>query len=153
MGNLIPADVDIVKSCRTFLDICLKINEGEIVLPPDEENEEIMSVYIESIMLLVPVAPVCMYYDKVNRNDENKQYVFVGNRMLKAVHMFMDGKFKLKGMKYFNEYEGCDYASLPARYRRRLSVCYVDIYVLRYGMPKETKMDLIERMSFIFNSK
>lgn len=149
MKEMMPADVNIHKSQKTALELCLAINNGEIILPSEtDESREIMSSYIESVMLLIPLVPICMYYDKIGNGFG--YFVFAGGKVIKAINRFINGKFQLEGMQYYREYEGCGFDSIPACFRRRISTCYMTVYTIPPSTPEETKNDLIKRMTIMY---
>lgn len=112
-------------------------------------NDVIKSVFIESLMLNVPIPSILL----ANNSDENKFIVIDGKQRLNAIISFIapekNGKgFKLKGLKVLKELNGYDYKKLQSDLSKTNYLNKIENAILKTNVLKNYNIDILY---FIFN--
>ncbi|MGC6767551.1 DUF262 domain-containing protein [Enterococcus sp. LJL128] len=122
--------------------------DGLIELSPDFQRQRVWkndrqkSRLIESLILNIPIPAFYMY-----ETEEGGFQIIDGQQRLDAIFGFLQGKFRLKGLEYLNDYEGLAFADLSVKlkgqiYRTQLSVNTIDI-----TSPKRVVYDIFKRIN------
>ncbi len=59
----------------------------------------------------------------------------------------IDKSFKLTGLEYFSDYNGCGYDALPRSYIRRIDETQLSLYLLMPGTPFNIKFNIFKRIN------
>lgn len=106
-------------------------------------DEETKSQFIESLMLRIPIPP--FYFDGT---DDDSWLVIDGLQRLSTLKEFIiDKAFKLNGMEYFSDYNGCSYDDLPRTYIRRIDETQLSFNLLLPGTPYNVKFNIFKRIN------
>jgi hypothetical protein len=92
------------------------------------------SLFIESLLLNVPIPPVFLYEWELSRYE-----VMDGQQRLNAVVDFYDNGFALKGLEKWTELAGYRYRELPDTLQRGLDRRRLSATVLLVERPKDTQ--------------
>ncbi|MFI3214473.1 MAG: DUF262 domain-containing protein [Eubacteriales bacterium] len=139
-------------SVRYLVDL---IEAGEIELSPDFQREFVWtdikrrSRLIESLMLRVPLPAFYLAQD-----EEGHFKVVDGMQRLTVIHSFINNEFKLKGLEYLTEYDGCWFDkkkksgdSIPDMYKRRIEQTQLFINIIDPDTPSNVKYDIFKRIN------
>lgn len=125
---------------------------------PDLWKKDVMSRFIESMMLKFPIPP--FYFDISYRLDENGNaiqdqpywQVVDGLQRLSTVRKFItqtdeSKRLRLTGLDFFPELENATYDDLPRNLRRNLHSCQFLLFVIYPNTPKQVKHRIFERVN------
>lgn len=107
------------------------IERGEVMnLRPEYQrrlrwNNVQKSKLIESLLLNIPIPPVFLY-----EKDAARYEVMDGQQRLNTVREFLDGEFKLFGLKVLHPLNGLVYSKCPPRIKRALDRASLSAIVL-----------------------
>jgi hypothetical protein len=110
-----PREISIYSKLTSLDAVVRRINTKTIQLSPDFQRNVVWdikrkSLLIESLMLNIPIA---MFY--VSDDGNGNWEVVDGLQRLTAIKEFIiDKKFKLEGLEFWKQYEGCGIDDLPA---------------------------------------
>lgn len=126
-----------------------RLKHNEINLDTDFQrkrslwDDETKSQFIESLMLRIPIPP--LYFDGT---DDDYWLVIDGLQRLSSLKEFIiDKSFKLTGLEYFSDYNGCGYDALPRSYIRRIDETRLSLYLLMPGTPFNIKFNIFKRIN------
>lgn len=106
-------------------------------------TEEKQSALIESFLLNIPVPPIYLAEDELG-----KYSVVDGKQRLTAIHAFMLGNLKLKGLESFKELENMTFAELPEVLRNSLEIRpYVRVVTLLKQSDPLLKFEVFTRLN------
>ena len=117
-----------------------------INLPPEQWSDEEISQYFESILINFPIYPFWFSF------DQNKYWeIFDGYKRITAFKKFIlsnydEKSFKLKGMKFLTNLNGCTFDKLPISYKKKILERYCKVYMIRYCEPNDIKDEVLRRL-------
>jgi hypothetical protein len=91
-------------------------------------DDEKRSLFIESLLLNVPIPPVFLYEWDLSRYE-----VMDGQQRLNAIIDFYGNRFALRGLEKWSEINGCRYCDLPETLQRGLDRRRISATVLLVG--------------------
>ena len=106
---LLPQVIDSVKQ-RKWVNLTPKYQRR---LVWDDSKR---SLFIESLLLNVPIPPVFLY-----ENDLNRYEVMDGQQRLNSIVAFYENQFALKNLEHWKELNGLQYKHLPETLKRGLA--------------------------------
>ena len=123
------------------------IQSGMLVLRPEFQrkfvwNKQKQSLLIESLMLKIPIP--AFYFDE---DLEGKKTVIDGLQRLTTISNFMNGDFKLCGLQYLSDCEGCRFFDLDKKYQMRIEDTQLAVNVLDAKCPSAVKFDVFRRIN------
>lgn len=149
-----PRDVDIVSKPMVISNIVEQLKCDDIILDPDFQRRPDLwdvvkqSRLIESLIINIPLPT---FYFELCEDD---RYVVVdGLQRLYAMKQFMaleetdPKRFRLKGLEYLSDFEGCLFEELPPKIQRRIKSQDVTAYVIRPGTPDRVKTSIFTRIN------
>jgi hypothetical protein len=97
------------------------------------------SQLIESLLLNIPIPPLFLF-----ENDYNQYEVMDGRQRLDAVSGFLDNTYSLRGLEYWPELDGSNFAELPPTIQRGLLRRTITAIVLlaETSRPEESEIDV-----------
>ncbi|MDB9468845.1 DUF262 domain-containing protein [Dolichospermum circinale] len=99
---------------------------------------------IESFIMNVPIPPIFLY-----EIDYSIYEVMDGQQRLTTIYDFYNGKFQLKGLQYWRELDGRNYANLPEQVRKGIDRRYLSSIVLLQETAKsEEEAEELKRIVF-----
>ncbi|MBS9388301.1 MAG: DUF262 domain-containing protein [Dolichospermum sp. WA123] len=99
---------------------------------------------IESFIMNVPIPPIFLYEIEYSLYE-----VMDGQQRLTAIYDFYKGNFELKGLQYWKELDGKNYANLPEQVRRGIDRRYLSSIVLLQETAKsKEEADELKRIVF-----
>lgn len=119
-----------------------------IDLSPDFQRrkrwtESKQAALIESFLMNVPVPPIYLA-----ENAYGQYSVVDGKQRLTAIHAFMSGKLKLKGLETFKEIEGYEFGNLPKDLQNALNIRpYVRVVTLLKQSDPSLKFEVFTRLN------
>lgn len=125
-----------------------RVNHGEIDLAPDFQrlanvwNAAQKSRLIESLLLRIPI-PV--FY--VAADDNETWSVVDGLQRTSTIHDYANDRFRLKGLEYLRQFEGCLFGKLPRAMQRRINETQLIVNVIEPGTPKEVMFNIFRRIN------
>ena len=142
-----PDDIRISQRVYSIYQIEHMIYEKKLILTPEFQRNLVwdigrMSLLIESIMLGIPIAS--FYFQEDYAGDK---LVIDGLQRLSTIHAFMSNDFRLKGLQYLKEYDGCYYSDLPKKYVSRIEDSQLVAYVLDSSCHELIKFDVFRRVN------
>jgi hypothetical protein len=108
-------------------------------------DDQKRSLFIESLLLNVPIPPVFLYEWELNRYE-----VVDGQQRLDAIVDFYDGAFALKGLERWHEINGSRFSDLPETLQRGLDRRRISATVLVVGNTEGTKPDRGDIRKLVF---
>lgn len=131
------------------------IGEGDIELSPDFQREFVWtdikrrSRLIESLMLRIPLPAFYLAQD-----EDGKFKVVDGMQRLTVINSFINNEFRLKGLEYLKNYEGCFFDKgatqihkIPDMYKRRIEQTQLFINIIDPDTPSKVKYDIFKRIN------
>jgi hypothetical protein len=103
------------------------------------------SLFIESLLLNVPIPPVFLYECDLSRYE-----VMDGQQRLSCVVDFLQNEFALKGLSKWEELNGLRYRDLPEMLRRGLERRRISATVLLVGSSEQTLPEQSEVRRLVF---
>lgn len=140
-----------------FLLDMLKHSEINLDTPFQRSSDlwptEVMSRFIESMMLRFPIPP--FYFNVAFReNDSRKPHweVIDGLQRLSALQRFFFGdpdgkKLVLKGLDFFPELNGKTAEELPRHLKRNIDSSQITLFLVYPNTPKQVKYRIFERVN------
>lgn len=125
-----------------------RVAHSEIDLEPDfQRRADIWSPkdksrLIESLLLRIPI-PV--FYVAADTND--RWAVVDGLQRTSAIHSYVSGGFRLKGLQYLSRLTGCLYKELPRAMQRRIEETQLFVNVIEAGTPEEVMFNIFHRIN------
>ena len=114
--------IAIVPKTLSVEAIVTRLRNGEINLDTEFQRKKslwnpiVKSQLIESLMIQLPIPP--MYFDG---HDANEWQIIDGLQRLCTLKEFLiDKEWKLSGLEYLPDYNGCSMEDLPRIYQRRI---------------------------------
>ncbi|KJU86798.1 protein containing DUF262 [Candidatus Magnetobacterium bavaricum] len=140
---------------KNIFDLVSRMNTGDIILPPDYEqnytwDNKKASLLIESILLNVPIPPVYVSEDedKYKDEDENEKWnVIDGLQRLYSLERFFSNKFKLSGMEVFTDLNGRYYKDLENRYKKSIDYGLIRVILIFKESHPDVKYDVFMRLN------
>ena len=108
-------------------------------------DDQKRSLFIESLLLNVPIPPVFLYEWELNRYE-----VVDGQQRLDAIVDFYDNAFPLRGLERWHEINGSRFRDLPETLQRGLDRRRISATVLVVGSTEETKPDRGDIRQLVF---
>jgi hypothetical protein len=121
------------------------IFDPEFQRSPNAWNKDKKSMFIESLILNLPLPP---FY--LNKNKESKYIVIDGLQRLTAILDFFAGKFKLEGLKALPWLNGFDFGMLENEYAQVLSKIEdknIPFYTIMPSVPMAVTYDIFRRIN------
>lgn len=145
----IPAQVNISHRVMTISDVIERLKYHEFDLSPEFQRKgglwkiDKQSQLIESLMLKIPLPT--FYFDAV---DDGNWIVIDGLQRLITIDNYMVRKnFKLHGLEYLREFEGCGIDDLPRQYYRRIRETQINVYTVERGTPADVIYNIFKRIN------
>lgn len=142
-----PDDVRISQKMYSVYQVYHWIEEGVLTLSPEFQRNVVWdikhkSLLIESLMLQIPIPS--FYFQE---DQEGDKLVIDGLQRLTAIYFYMKGEFKLKGLQYLGEYNGCCFSDLPRKYKTRIEETQMAVNVLDSKCHELVKFDVFRRVN------
>lgn len=118
---------------------------GRIGKWPEEQRSRL----IESLIVGIPLP--AFYFDANSSGTWDRWIVVDGFRRLMALRSFVGAEggagFRLCGLEYLKEFEGCRFVDLPKATQRRILEANLQVAVICPGAPKEMCFDIVKRVN------
>ena len=146
-----PFDPEKIKIRTTPLlvdQLVSRVNHREIDLAPDFQRlagiwgDTQKSRLIESLLLRIPI-PV--FYVAADNNETWS--VVDGLQRTSTIHDYANDGFRLKGLEYLRQFEGCLFGKLPRAMQRRINETQLVVNVIEPGTPKEVMFNIFRRIN------
>ena len=143
-----PERIKVIRETKTISLLLTRIDHGEIDLAPEFQRRARIwdigrkSRLIESLLLRIPL-PV--FY--VASDAAESWSVVDGLQRLTTIQDYCHDDFKLKGMEYLVQLEGCRFSSLPRNMQRRIEETELVINVIQPGTPEEVMFNIFSRIN------
>ena len=149
----------IVKQTWSITEIYQKIRNGDLILDPDYQRNEVWHIskqisFIESLFMEIMIPPI--YVVEIPGIDilEGKRYEVVdGKQRLTTIKKFINNELKLdkKYLEYYSDlYDGKNFREIYDKYGEKVNQVLssiLDIYVITSNSPAETKYDIFARLN------
>lgn len=149
----------IVKQTWSITEIYQKIKNGDLILDPDYQRNEVWHIskqisFIESLFMEIMIPPI--YVVEVPGTDilEGKKYEVVdGKQRLTTINKFINNELRLdkKYLEYYSDlYDGKTFREIYDEYSEKVNQVLssiLDIYVITSNSPAETKYDIFARLN------
>lgn len=125
-----------------------RVKHSEIDLAPDFQRRagiwspQQESRLIESLLLRIPI-PV--FYVAADYDD--RWSVVDGLQRTSAIHKYVVGALRLKGLQYLRRLDGCRYSELPRPMQRRIDETQLFVNVIEAGTPEEVMFNIFHRIN------
>jgi hypothetical protein len=136
------------QSDLSLLSISEMVENGAIDVCPKYQRRERWSVekesgLIESFLLNIPVPPIYLAEDEYGTYS-----VIDGKQRVTAIHKFLKGELKLKGLERFSEIEGYSFDRLPSSLSNALKIRpYLRVVTLLRQSDSELKHEVFLRLN------
>lgn len=149
--DLIPyysaGDIRISTMMYSVYQIFHWIEENILLLHPPYQRNEVWdirrkSLLMESLMLRIPIPT--FYFQE---DQDGTKMVIDGLQRLSTIYGFMKEGFRLQGLQYLKEVEGCLYSELPRKYRVRIQETQLSVNVLDSKCDELVKFDVFRRVN------
>lgn len=149
----------IVKQTWSITEIYQKIKNGDLILDPDYQRNEVWHIskqisFIESLFMEIMIPPI--YVVEVPGIDilEGKKYEVVdGKQRLTTINKFINNELRLdkKYLEYYSDlYDGKTFREIYDEHSEKVNQVLssiLDIYVITSNSPSETKYDIFARLN------
>ena len=149
----------IVKQTWSITEIYQKIKNGDLILDPDYQRNEVWHIskqisFIESLFMEIMIPPI--YVVEVPGTDilEGKKYEVVdGKQRLTTINKSINNELRLdkKYLEYYSDlYDGKTFREIYDEYSEKVNQVLssiLDIYVITSNSPAETKYDIFARLN------
>lgn len=149
----------IVKQTWSITEIYQKIRNGDLILDPDYQRNEVWHIskqisFIESLFMEIMIPPI--YVVEIPGIDilEGKRYEVVdGKQRLTTIKKFINNELKLdkKYLEYYSDlYDSKNFREIYDKYGEKVNQVLssiLDIYVITSNSPAETKYDIFARLN------
>ena len=125
-----------------------RVKHSEIDLAPDFQRRagiwspQQESRLIESLLLRIPI-PV--FYVAADYDD--RWSVVDGLQRTSAIHKYVVGELRLKGLQYLRRLDNCRYSELPRPMQRRIDETQLFVNVIEAGTPEEVMFNIFHRIN------
>lgn len=93
-------------------------------------------------MLKIPIP--AFYFDE---DEYGQRTVIDGMQRLTTIYYFIQGKFKLRGLQYLKDCEGCAFEDLDWKYQSRIEDTQLAVNILDAKCPSMVKFDVFRRIN------
>lgn len=119
--------------------------EGDIYVPSYQRTlqweEERQSLFIESLILRIPVPPVFFY------EREGRLEIVDGSQRIRTLVNFVRGNLSLEGLEKLDVINGMTFGQLPEQAAKRLLNTPIRSFVLEQGTDQSTRVELFRRIN------
>lgn len=142
-----PEEIRIDQKMLSLFQICRWIEQDNLLLRPEFQrnfvwNKKQQSLLIESLMLKIPIP--AFYFDE---DAYGHRTVIDGMQRLTTIYRFVTGTFKLRGLQYLKECEGCSFSDLDWKYQSRIEETQLAVNILDAKCPSMVKFDVFRRIN------
>jgi hypothetical protein len=143
-----PKEISIDSKLLTLDAFIRRINSNTIHLSPDFQrnvvwNNKQKSLLIESLMLNIPIA---MFY--VSDDGKGNWEVVDGLQRLTAIKEFViDKKYKLEGLEFWDQYNGCELEDLPPLPYNQIMETEFSFVIIRPTTKDAVKYNIFKRIN------
>jgi hypothetical protein len=160
--NISDINIKTEQQSAEFIIDMLRHDEIDMDTPfqrsPDLWPDDVMSRFIESMLLKLPIPPfyldISYKLDKDGKSIPSKPYwqVVDGLQRLSAIRKFatqenQKKRLRLTGLDFFPELENTSYEDLPRNLKRNFHSCQVSLFIIYPNTPKRVKHRIFERMN------
>ena len=126
----------------SLFQVCTWIENGKLILHPEFQRnllwkEKQQSLLIESLMLKIPIP--AFYFDE---DADGVRTVIDGMQRLTTIFNFVKGKFRLWGLQYLKQCEGCTFEELEWKYRSRIEDTQLAVNILDARCPEMVTIEV-----------
>lgn len=156
-----PEEISIASKLVPMETCIRRIEQGTIMLNPDFQRNEVWTMekksqLIESLMLRIPLP---MFY--VSADEKNNFTVVDGLQRLSTIRRYVIGDdflakkegakrgegFKLKGLEFWQEFEGKQFNELPTHIRNNILEAEFTFTIINPGTPEEVRRNIFKRLN------
>lgn len=125
-----------------------RLKQGTILLSPDFQRNQVWkkeqkSLLIESLMLNIPIP---LFY--VSADSDNNWAVIDGLQRLTAIKEFcLDTSFRLSGLEYLQQFEGCDFNDLSPIFINRILESTFQFVIVEPTTDEHVKFNIFKRIN------
>lgn len=135
------------KSDKSIYELFRQYSEGDLILDPDFQrgyvwDDKKASLLIESVLLEIPIPTIYLAEE-----EDGKFVVIDGQQRLRSFFMFLDNKFKLKGLSVLSELNGKSFKILSKNIQRKLQNATLRIIEIRKESNPDVKFEIFERLN------
>lgn len=140
-------EIRIDQKMFSLFQVCTWIENQKLILHPDFQRNLVwninqQSLLIESLMLKIPIP--AFYFDE---DANGNRAVIDGMQRLTTIFNFWKGKFKLRGLQYLKNCEGCTFEQLDWKYKSRIEDTQLAVNILDARCPNMVKFDVFRRIN------
>ncbi len=156
-----PEEISITSKPVPLVTYLRRLEQGTILLNPDFQRNEVWtkekkSQLIESLMLRIPLP---MFY--VSADEKNNYTVVDGLQRLSTIRGYVIGDdymakkegaekgsgFELKGLEFWNEFEGKTFNELPTHIQNNILDAEFTFTIINPGTPEEVRRNIFKRLN------
>lgn len=147
--------IDIDTRRMPVYDVVGRMRQGDLVVDAELQQrlgqwpKERQSRLIESLIIGIPLPLFC--FDASSVWDSRRWLVVDGMQRLATIRSFVasddESEFRLSGLEYLKEFNGCCFADLPRGTQRQIEEAELQVAVIRPGTPKEICFEVVQRLN------
>jgi hypothetical protein len=138
--------VQVTRADRSAFEFYRQRNMGRLEFP-DFQRDFVWKLaaqvrLIESLLARIPLPAIYL-----SDESEEKSIVVDGKQRLTTIFRFLDGEFRLKGLKLLPRFENKTFKELEPRFQRRIEDTMLTVFSIQAGADPQVKFYLFERIN------